>query len=95
MSSASGWRSAAQRGQILGLVVRQGMVLALSGVAAGLVGSFVTSQLLQSLLYGVSPTDIVAFGGVTAVLLSVALLASYVPARRATAVDPVTALRAD
>ena len=85
----------AQRGQILGLVVRQGMVLALSGVAAGLVGSFVTSQLLQGLLYGVSPTDIVAFGGVTAVLLSVALVASYVPASRATAVDPVTALRAD
>ena len=85
----------AQRGQILGLVVRQGMVLAVSGVAAGLLGSFVTSQLLQSLLYGVSPTDIVAFGSVTAVLLGVALLASYVPARRATAVDPVTALRAD
>ena len=85
----------AQRGQILGLVVRQGMVLALSGVAAGLLGSFVTSQLLQSLLYGVSPTDIVAFGSVTAVLLGVALLASYVPARRATAVDPVTALRAE
>ena len=85
----------AQRGQIPGLVVRQGMVLALSGVAAGLVGSFVTSQLLQGLLYGVSPTDIVAFGGVTAVLLSVALVASYVPASRATAVDPVTALRAD
>ncbi len=71
------------------------MVLALSGVAAGLLGSFVTSQLLQSLLYGVSPTDIVAFGSVTAVLLGVALLASYVPARRATAVDPVTALRAE
>lgn len=65
------------------------------GVAAGLLGSFVTSQVFQSLFYGVSLTDLVAFGSVTTVLLTVALLASYLPARRATAVDPVTALRAE
>ncbi len=54
-----------------------------------------TSQVFQSLFYGVSLTDLVAFGSVTTVLLTVALLASYLPARRATAVDPVTAFRAE
>ena len=78
---------------VLGLVVGHGMRVAAIGVAAGLVGAFLASSLLQRLLYGTSPTDPATFAGVAVLLLSVAFLASYLPARRAARLDPVVALR--
>ena len=80
---------------VLGLVVGHGMRVAAIGVAAGLVGAFLASSVLQRLLYGVSPTDAATFAGVAVLLLGVALLASYLPARRASRVDPIVALRAE
>jgi len=78
---------------VLKMVVGSGMFLAAIGVAAGLIGAFALTRLMASLLFGVSPTDLVTFGLVTAGLLIVALLACYIPARRATKVDPLVALR--
>ena len=78
---------------VLKMVVGSGMFLAAIGVAAGLIGAFGLTRLMASLLFGVSPTDLVTFGLVTAGLLMVALLACYIPARRATKVDPLVALR--
>jgi putative ABC transport system permease protein len=75
------------------MVVGSGMFLAAIGVAVGLIGSFGLTRLMSSLLFGVSPTDLVTFALVTAGLLVVALLACYIPARRATKVDPLVALR--
>lgn len=83
----------AQRRDILKLVVGQGMVLALLGVGAGLVGAFALTRLISRLLFGVSPTDKITFVVVSLLLTSVALLASYIPARRAMRVDPIVALR--
>ena len=85
----------AQSGDVLGLVVRQGMLLAGFGIAAGLAGSFGVTRVVKSLLIGVSPTDPVSFVGVAVFLASVAWIASVIPARRATRVDPIIALRAE
>jgi len=78
---------------VLGLVLRQGMGLAMIGVACGLVGSFVATRAMSSLLYGVSATDPATFVLISAVLLGIALLACYIPARRAAKVEPMEALR--
>jgi putative ABC transport system permease protein len=78
---------------VLKLVVTNGMFLAVIGVTAGLVASFGITRLMSSLLFNVSPTDLLTFALVTAGLLLVALVACYIPARRATKVDPLVALR--
>jgi putative ABC transport system permease protein len=83
----------AQRSQILKLVVGQGALLALIGIAGGLAGAFALTRVLRSLLFEVSTTDPVVFAGVPILLSAVALLASYLPARRAARMDPLTALR--
>jgi predicted permease len=85
----------AGRSTILGMVIVQGAKLALAGVVVGLFGAYGAARFVQTVLYNVTPTDPVSFGVVTVFLLAVAALASYVPARRATAVDPLTALRAE
>jgi ABC-type antimicrobial peptide transport system permease subunit len=78
-----------------GMILREGGRLAVVGIAIGLGTAAVASRLLGGLLYGVTATDPLTFAFVPAALAVVALLASYVPARRATRVDPTTALRAD
>jgi len=83
----------AERGKIMAMVLRQGLGLAMAGAALGLVGSVIVSHLMAGLLYGVNPTDLLTFAGVTLVLTAVALAACYIPARRAMRVDPLIALR--
>ena len=79
--------------QVLRLVLGEGMVLAFGGLAIGLAGAYFVGRLMKSVLYQVNETDPVAISAVTAVLLLCALLACYIPARRATQVDPMVALR--
>jgi putative ABC transport system permease protein len=83
----------AQRGDVLLLVVKQGLALAAVGILAGLAGSLLSSQLLRGLLFQTAPRDPLIFTAIALVLAAVAALASWLPARRATRVDPVIALR--
>jgi len=83
----------AQPGDVFKLIVGQGLILAVIGVVIGSIGAYALTRLITGLLYGVSPTDRLTFLFVSVLMTAVALLASYVPARRATKVDPLEALR--
>jgi predicted lysophospholipase L1 biosynthesis ABC-type transport system permease subunit len=80
---------------VLLLVTRRGLSLAAVGIVLGLAGAFALSKAIRAMLYGTSPTDPVVFAGSALLLASVVLVASYLPARRATRVDPMIALRVD
>jgi len=82
-------------GAIVRLILRHGMSVALIGVAAGLAGAFVLSRFMRSLLFGVGPADPVTFAAVSLLLMAVALVASYIPARRAARIDPMVSLRTE
>ena len=83
----------ASKGNIMKWVLRQGMILICIGLAAGLIAAFAVTRLLRTLLFGVTTTDLITYVSLAAVLGVVALIACYIPARRATRVDPLTALR--
>jgi ABC-type antimicrobial peptide transport system permease subunit len=83
----------AARGRVLRLVIGQGMSLVAIGIVIGLVGAFALTRFLTSQLYGITPTDPATFLGVSFLLATIALVATLVPALRATRVDPVIALR--
>jgi putative ABC transport system permease protein len=83
----------ASRGAILGLVIRQGMIFTFIGLAIGAAGSYGLAKLIKAMLYGVTETDSVTLAGVVTLLAGIALLACYLPARRATRIDPLIALR--
>ena len=85
----------AQRADILRIVVRQGVALAMAGILIGLIAALLLTRLMSSMLYQVGALDLTTFAVAPLVFLSIALLASYLPARGATRVDPVEALRGD
>ena len=85
----------AQRGNILSMILRRGLALAAAGAGVGLVAALIVSHLMAGLLFGVSPTDLPTFAGVTLVLTTVALAASYIPALRAMRLDPITTLHSE
>jgi len=90
VSSTSAWRR-----QIISLIVWQGLVRAGIGVVAGLVAALYLTRFIRGVLFDVQPGDPWVYLGVSLLLLAVALLASYIPARRATKVDPIVALRCE
>jgi len=83
----------ATSGNVLAVVLKQGATLALIGLGIGLAGSLALTRLMSSVLYGVSATDVVTFAAVSGLLAAVILAACYIPARRASRVDPMIALR--
>ncbi len=83
----------AQRSDVLKLVLRTAMSLVLIGTMIGLAGAYAITRLMSHLLFQVTPTDLATFAGVPLILLTVALIACLIPARRATKVDPLVALR--
>ncbi len=85
----------AQPWKILGMILAQGMTLACLGVGIGIAGSLALTGLVKSLLFEVTPTDPITFVAVALVLIASAAIASYIPARRAAAVDPIVALRCE
>jgi ABC-type antimicrobial peptide transport system permease subunit len=85
----------ARPAQVVGMVVRQGMIVAMIGLGAGLAVALVAGRLMTGLLYGVSPYDIATLASVTAVIGAATLIANWLPALRASHVDPLTALRSD
>jgi predicted permease len=85
----------AQRNELIGMFVRQGLSLAAAGVAVGLAAAFLVMRIMSSLLFNVSPVDPATYLVMTAVILCIAWLACYLPSRRAAAVEPVSALRAE
>ena len=85
----------AQGADVLLLILKQGLTLMVIGLGLGLAGALLLTRLMSSVLYGVSATDVVTFVSVTALLGLVVLLACYLPARRATKVDPMVALRSE
>ncbi len=80
---------------VLRLIVGDGMRVAIIGIAAGIAASIAGGRAIETLLFGVTPTDPSTYATITALLIAVALLASYLPARRATRIDPMTALRVE
>jgi putative ABC transport system permease protein len=85
----------AQRERVVRLVIRQGMVLTVLGIVVGLVGAYLLTRVIASMLFGIPAVDPLTFGTVAAVFLAVAGMASYLPARRAAKVDPIIAMRAE
>jgi ABC-type antimicrobial peptide transport system permease subunit len=85
----------ATAGSVRGMILRQAMVLALAGIVAGAAGASAITHVMKDLLFGVSPTDPLTFIGASVVLFTVASAAAYLPARRATRVDPLVALRSE
>ena len=83
----------AARRTILTMVLRQGLELTAAGIVIGLLGAVALTRVMASLLFGVSPTDVMTFSAVPLILLATAMIAIYLPALRATSVDPVVALR--
>ena len=83
----------ARRSEVIGMVVRQASWLAIAGLALGLSLALGASRLIRSLLFGIEPSDAMTYAAVALGLLAIALLASYLPARRASRIDPVRALR--
>jgi ABC-type antimicrobial peptide transport system permease subunit len=85
----------AQQGDVLRMVIGQGALLALAGVGLGVLGALAVTRVVASMLFNVSPSDPLSFASIALLLTAVALLASWIPARRAMRVDPLVALRAE
>jgi putative ABC transport system permease protein len=83
----------ARRGDVLSMVLRQGLILAGTGITLGLAGAWAASRLVASLLFGTQATDPVIYAALALVMAAIAAVAAYVPARRATSIDPSIALR--